>query len=170
MSTSALVQTPTGDAVELPAVPLTAEDARVVGAYCSWLSRMRLIGKLQCVTCGPDPEVEVYVDDTRIGIVCPHRMLYYEGPVPVVQTPYRPDPPSALLLIGVVPTVPISVGDAHLLRQYKKFLLAHGLKEALHCLRCEEQERESGMRAYVTATEIGMICRCANRTHRGLVH
>lgn len=166
----ALIEKPNAEPVELPAIELTADDARVVGEYCSWLSKARLIGTLQCVACGPDPEVEVYVDDTRIGIVCPHRMLYYEGPVPVVKTVHPPDPATDLVMLFSVPEVPISNMDAQILRRYKTFLMTHGLREALHCLKCEEHERESGMRAYVTASEIGLLCRCANRTRKGLVH
>lgn len=171
MSDNALIEKPNGESVEIPAVPLTTEDVAVVGAYCSWLSRERLIGTLQCVTCGQDAQVEVYVDDTKIGIACPHRMLYYEGLVPVVKTVHPPDPAEELLIARFsVPEVPISHMDAQILRQYKTFLLTYGFKEALHCLQCEEHDRESGMRAYVTASDIGVICRCAIRTRKGSVH
>lgn len=171
MSDIAEITTPTGDRVELPVVELSLAEARIVGAYCSWLSKERLIGTLYCRSCGPDVALEVYVDDTKIGMVCQHRMIVYEGPVPVVKAPYvARTPPDVLVLSNVIPTVPISLMDAQLLRQYKKFLLAHGLQEALHCLWCEEEERESGVRAYVTESAINVTCRCASREHKGIVH
>lgn len=165
---TALIEKPNAEPVELPAIELSATEAAILGQYASWLSKERLMGKLTCPAC--DAEVEVYVDNTKIGIVCAHRMLYYEGPVPCVETIHPESTGHGLTLLGPVPDRPISTTDAHLLRQYKKFLLAHGLKESLWCLRCEDEGREVGLRAYVTNSDIGFLCRCANRTHKGLVH
>lgn len=57
--------------------------------------------------------------------------------------------------------------DAELLRRYKKFLLAHGLKEALYCAVCEAADRPSGLRASVLDGRIDFACRCTVRRYRG---
>src|SRR3990167_5777192 len=89
--TRAVLTTPTGEPVDLPASILTAEDATLLGEYESWLSRARLIRALSCRDCGPQQAVQVFVEPTRIGLICGHRMWYYEGPVPLVLT----EPPEA---------------------------------------------------------------------------
>ena len=66
-----------------------------------------------------------------------------------------------------IPTVAISYTDALLLREYKKFLQRHGLREALYCNECWTKERHDGCEAFVTQTAIMIKCRCRNRFHRG---
>jgi hypothetical protein len=61
----------------------------------------------------------------------------------------------------------IAQGDAELLRKYKKFLQAHGLKEALWCMPCAEAGRPDGLRASVMDGKIDMACRCTTRRYRG---
>ncbi|KKW05440.1 MAG: hypothetical protein UY40_C0020G0017 [candidate division CPR1 bacterium GW2011_GWC1_49_13] len=83
---SADVTTSDGATSRLKGIRLSAEEAALLGEYASWLSRERLMPKLFCRECGPDCEVEVNIDPTVIGIICDHQMLFYEGPVPVVET------------------------------------------------------------------------------------
>lgn len=158
-----------GDGIkELPAVLLTPEEAALLGEYASWLSKSRLSAKLFCNDCGPQHEVEVYIDPQKIGIICQHRMVFYEGPVPVVET-LHPDAGTPITVVRVVvPETKIQTADAYLLRRYQKFVLKHGFKEALWCLKCEDEGEASGMRAYVTASSIALICRCQMRTFVGL--
>ena len=71
---------------------------------------------------------------------------------------------------GVVlnrPAITLSAEDARLLREYKKFLQKQGLKEALYCSHCWTGEREDGCKAFVTDSQIGIICRCRIRFHQG---
>jgi hypothetical protein len=69
--------------------------------------------------------------------------------------------------VDTVPAIIISDADATLLREYKKFLLRQGLREALYCQHCWSGERHDGCKAYVTDAEIAIVCRCRNRFHRG---
>ena len=79
---------------------------------------------------------------------------------------------SPFLSFGAAATDDIRVemftdGDAELLRSYKKFLLHHGLTEALWCQRCAEEGRPDGLRASVSDGKIDMECRCTVRRYRG---
>lgn len=154
---------------QLPAVVLSAGEAALLGEYASWCSRERLSPKLFCRDCGPESEVEVFIDPHKIGIICAHRMLYYEGPVPVVRTDHREEGEALIAPVRVViPEVPLAIADAYMLRSYQKFLVAHGLQEAMWCLTCEDEGEPSGMRAYVRVDEIALLCRHRNLVHRGL--
>lgn len=57
--------------------------------------------------------------------------------------------------------------DAELLRKYKKFLLAHRMKESLWCVKCEERGDPSGLLASVMDDRIEFLCRCTARRYRG---
>lgn len=57
------------------------------------------------------------------------------------------------------PTQILSIEDARLLRQYKKFLAAHGMREALYCNECFGGNLHDGMRAHVTDGSIMFECR-----------
>jgi hypothetical protein len=57
------------------------------------------------------------------------------------------------------PTLLLSTDEARLLRQYKKFLAAHGLREAVYCNTCFESNLDDGMRAFVTDGQILFECR-----------
>ena len=57
--------------------------------------------------------------------------------------------------------------DAALLREYKRFLMKHGMRESLWCMRCEEHGRPPGLKAYVTDGKIDFECRCTVRRYRG---
>lgn len=57
------------------------------------------------------------------------------------------------------PTTILTQQEAELLRQYKKFLLAHGMREALYCNQCFEGDLDDGMRAFVTDGQILFECR-----------
>ncbi len=61
----------------------------------------------------------------------------------------------------------LSDADAHLLREYKKFLQRNGLREALYCSHCWSGQREDGCEAHVTAADILIKCRCKVRIHKG---
>lgn len=61
----------------------------------------------------------------------------------------------------------LSHEDAKLLRDYKRFLLRHGYKEALYCNVCHESNRASGLEAHVTPDDILLRCRCRNQFYKG---
>jgi hypothetical protein len=63
------------------------------------------------------------------------------------------------------PTKLLSADDAKLLRAYKKFLMVHGLREAVYCNECFSGNLSDGMRAHVTDGQILFECR-----HRMLFH
>lgn len=65
------------------------------------------------------------------------------------------------------PALTMTTEEAKLLREYKKFLLRHGLKEALYCNSCFEQNRQDGTRAYVTPDQILIECRCRRLFYQG---
>ena len=65
------------------------------------------------------------------------------------------------------PTTLLTGEEARLLRLYKKFLHAHGLKEALYCNACWESNLSHGCEAYVTDLDILIKCRCQARFFRG---
>ena len=65
------------------------------------------------------------------------------------------------------PTVVLSMEEAKLLREYKKFLLRQGLKEALYCNACFESNLSHGTEAYVTTDQIVIKCRCRLRFYQG---
>ena len=68
---------------------------------------------------------------------------------------------------ATIPTVILSQEDADLLRKYKKFLAKQGLREALYCNQCWDGSREDGCKAYVTDSQIGILCRCRMRFFQG---
>lgn len=57
------------------------------------------------------------------------------------------------------PTVILSSEEASLLRQYKKFLMKHGLREAVYCNTCFDGDLDDGMRAFVRDDQILFECR-----------
>jgi hypothetical protein len=59
------------------------------------------------------------------------------------------------------PTVILSKEEAELLRKYKKFLAARGLREALFCNTCWTGDLSDGMDAFVTDGQI--LFKCAHR-------
>jgi hypothetical protein len=63
----------------------------------------------------------------------------------------------------------LTVEEAKLLRDYKKFLQRRGLVEALWCQACADRGSmmSSGMRAFVTDSQIGIRCRCRFLFHHG---
>lgn len=65
------------------------------------------------------------------------------------------------------PAVVLTTEEAELLRRYKKFLMAHGLAEALYCKSCWEGDRHDGCKAFVTNSQILIECRCKMRFHQG---
>jgi len=66
-----------------------------------------------------------------------------------------------------VPTVVLDHTDAALLRQYKKLLLKLGLREALYCNDCWNQQVHDGLEAHVTDSQIVFRCRCKLRFYQG---
>jgi hypothetical protein len=65
------------------------------------------------------------------------------------------------------PTVLLTAEEAALLRLYKKFLHAHGLRSATYCNTCYSGNLEDGMRVSVTDNEAVFICRHRMLYHRG---
>ena len=58
------------------------------------------------------------------------------------------------------PTQVLTSDEARLLREYKKFLLTHGMREALYCNDCFAGNLDhDGMRAHVTDGQIMFECR-----------
>ena len=70
--------------------------------------------------------------------------------------------------VATKPTTLLTQEEAELLRRYKKFLNAHHLREALYCNDCWDGDRSDGCQAYVTDSQIGIICRCRLRFFSGL--
>jgi hypothetical protein len=66
-----------------------------------------------------------------------------------------------------LPTLPLSLDDARLLREYKKFLSRQGLREALYCNECWAGTKEDGCKAFVNDGAIMIACRCRLRTFNG---
>lgn len=66
-----------------------------------------------------------------------------------------------------VTPIELSHDEALILRQYKKFLRRHGLREALYCQSCWNGDRHDGCEAHVTDSEIGIACRCRLRHYHG---
>lgn len=152
-----------------PVVLLSPEDAALVGEYQSWLSRARLDRKLWCRECGLQQEVQIAIKPHQIGFVCDHRMLFYQGPVPVVETNH---PHAGESLIApyrvVIPDTPITPSDAFMLRRWDTLCRAYGFREALWCLTCEDEGNASGIRPDVGPTHYALLCRCQRRIHTGL--
>ena len=57
------------------------------------------------------------------------------------------------------PTQLLTTDEARLLREYKKFLMTHGLREAVYCNECFSGNLSDGMRAHVTDGQILFECR-----------
>lgn len=67
-----------------------------------------------------------------------------------------------------VPAKLLTEEQARILRLYKKQVLAPlGLREALFCNHCGNTTLEDGCKAFVTDSEIGIICRCTQRIFFG---
>jgi hypothetical protein len=62
------------------------------------------------------------------------------------------------------PAIALSKEEASMLRDYKKFLMKYGLREALYCRECDATTH-SGTEAWVTDAQIVVLCR-----HRQLVY
>ncbi len=72
--------------------------------------------------------------------------------------------------VATRPTTVLSPREATLLRQYKKFLEKHHLREALYCNDCFEGNLADGCKAFVTDGQIGILCRCKMRVFQGATH
>lgn len=66
-----------------------------------------------------------------------------------------------------LPVVQFTLEEARLLREYKKLLQKHHLKEAMYCGNCWDGAKEDGCKAFVTDAEILIACRCRMRSFRG---
>ena len=66
-----------------------------------------------------------------------------------------------------IPTVLLTAEEARLLREYKKFLNRRGLKEAVYCNACWEQNLQCGTRFFVTDDQVFIQCRCQVRFFQG---
>lgn len=64
---------------------------------------------------------------------------------------------------------PLTDDDLRLLLQYKKFLQAHGYREAVYCTRCWSNNREDGTQFQVQTSGLTVeaIIRCRCRTAYG---
>jgi hypothetical protein len=68
------------------------------------------------------------------------------------------------------PNFNLTSEEAMMLRQYKKFLEAHGLREALYCQDCWDGGLSDGCRAFVTTNQIMIECRCKTRFFHGATY
>ena len=68
---------------------------------------------------------------------------------------------------ATLPTTILTSEELSLLRLYKKFLLKHGLREALYCNTCWNGERADGCEAHVTESQALIKCRCTVRFGQG---
>lgn len=59
-----------------------------------------------------------------------------------------------------LPTTHLTGEEAKLLREYRKFLERHRIKEAAYCEDCWEANLQHGMEAFVTNERILFRCRC----------
>lgn len=66
-----------------------------------------------------------------------------------------------------LPVVALTLDEARLLREYKKLLERHGLREALYCSNCWAGTKEDGCKAFVRDDAIVIACRCRMRTFTG---
>lgn len=69
--------------------------------------------------------------------------------------------------LATKPTTILTQEEADILRSYKKFLAARGLREALYCNACWSGDREDGCKAFVTDGQIAIECRCRLRFFQG---
>lgn len=75
----------------------------------------------------------------------------------------------------IVATEVLTDEEAKLLREYKKFLQRHDLREAVFCNACAmvsdiglaRHGQPHGCEAFVTPTDIMIRCRCRQRFYRG---
>jgi hypothetical protein len=65
------------------------------------------------------------------------------------------------------PTITLTLDEAELLRRYKKFLHARGLREALYCNECWDRDLSDGCNAFVRDDAILIECRCKMRWFQG---
>ena len=72
--------------------------------------------------------------------------------------------------VANMPSENFTLEEVKLLREYKKFLLQRGYREALYCTRCFENNLQDGVRAYVTATDLMFQCRCRCLFHKGSLY
>ena len=73
--------------------------------------------------------------------------------------------------VATRPTLVLTDEEARLLRTYKKFLLKYHLREALYCQDCwDGSSTQDGCRAFVTADQILIECRCKMRFHQGAAY
>lgn len=165
----AIRTTPDGNVTTLQTAWLSEADAVLLGEYESWLSQEKLCRKLYCRDCGPGLEVEALVEPTQIGIACAHRLLLFEGPVPMRLTNHADLGEPVLIERIVIPDVVLPKADAFMLMRYRGFLLRYALQEGLWCLKCEDEGNPSGLKAYVRADNMVLLCRCQRRIFNGAI-
>jgi hypothetical protein len=66
-----------------------------------------------------------------------------------------------------IPTRAFTKDEAATFRDYKKLLAKYNLVESIYCRACFTGNRHDGTEAYVTDTEIAVICRCTQRVYFG---
>jgi hypothetical protein len=70
--------------------------------------------------------------------------------------------------VANMPVAQFTPKEAQLLRDYQKLLRKYHLREALYCNDCWGGDMGSdGCRAFVTETQIGILCRCKMRVFQG---
>ena len=72
--------------------------------------------------------------------------------------------------VANIPGISLTPEEAELLRNYKRFLARHRLREALYCQDCWEGDRHDGCEAFVTDSKIGIRCRCRLRFYQGATY
>ena len=71
---------------------------------------------------------------------------------------------------ATLPTVYLTGEEAKLLREYRKFLNRHRIKEAAYCNDCWEHNLQHGMQAFVTNDQILFQCRCRALFYQGATY
>jgi hypothetical protein len=72
--------------------------------------------------------------------------------------------------VANIPTTYLTLEEVKLLREYKKFLLRHHLKEAIRCNECFENNRAQWAEAWVTNADIMIRCQCSCLFHKGAIY
>ena len=159
-----------GSLLECQATILSADTAALIRAYFTWTLKNQLEPELLCANCfdhSRESKAQYNISDEKIIIVCQCSVRYFEGYSlpPSVMQPSLSAPVDASGPIYMR----LSMDAARLLRNYKKVLLALGMKEALRCNACYELHgaNSDGCDASVTDASIRIDCRCTKRRFIG---
>lgn len=158
---------------ERPTTLLTVEDAALIRNYYYMLLKAGLEFEVFCRTCGHETredQAQYKIDDEQVIILCGCSALYHKGATPVERL--ETVELSRDVRVGrdmqiVVANLQMTEAAAKLLRTWKRFLLSHGMLEALRCNACYEANRPDGCRAASRSSSCSIECRCTRYTYTG---